>query len=343
MLLFTDRDLVIEGRFGQMTSLGICKVMPLKTAPETKIANNIIVCDVDLESFESAKALKRALAVHRSTDSPVVFLLRDHSFHNEAQASALGADDVVDGSEGLEAALSAIVRKYPFAIQRQSTVPSEVRSAVDSLLKTETWTGTGDQSAMIETGAAAVLDAVETNGIQSWLGEVWAYDDLTYQHCLLVAGTAAAFATSLGLSRADKLLVTTAGLVHDVGKAFISKDILNKDGPLDAGEMDRMRRHPQFGYAVLKENGIRNPDILDAVRYHHEMLDGAGYPVGLKGSDISNLVRMITISDVFSALIERRAYKKPLEISVALDFLRSKPQQFDQALVRAFAKAYSTP
>lgn len=339
MLLFTDRELVEEGELKRLIMRGICRMFPLRSAPTFRIDNAVILCDVDLENFASAHQLRSALAVHRSAESPVVFLLRERNHHTESQARALGASDLLSGEEGINAALRQLMAKFPFLNAHQSCVPPETQLAIEDLLEPNTWNAAGNYGGLIDAGAQAVLDAIEAEGIQHWMNEVLSYDNLTYQHCLLVAGTAAAFGSSLGFSREDKVLLTTAGFAHDVGKAFIPLEILNKQTALDAAEIANVRRHPMIGYAILKEHGVQNGDVLSCVRSHHELLDGSGYPAGLMGNSLPDLVKMVTICDVFSALVERRTYKQPVTSEAAYDYLTDNEQWFDQALVRAFRRS----
>ena len=93
-----------------------------------------------------------------------------------------------------------------------------------------------------------------------------------------------------------------------------------------------------IGYAILKEHGVHNSDVLGCVRSHHELLDGSGYPSGLVGNSLPDLVKMVTVCDVFSALVERRTYKQPVRPEAAYDYMASKQHLFDHALVRAFRR-----
>ena len=95
-----------------------------------------------------------------------------------------------------------------------------------------------------------------------------------------------------------------AATLHDIGKARIPLAILDKPARLDPGEEEIMRSHPVIGYELLKGLAGITPEILDGVRHHHEYLDGSGYPDGLTAPKISDLVRLLTISDIFAALIE---------------------------------------
>jgi putative nucleotidyltransferase with HDIG domain len=145
-----------------------------------------------------------------------------------------------------------------------------------------------------------------------------------------------AFGQHIGLSSKDQQRLSTAGMLHDVGKARIPISILEKPGPLDPNEMTIMRKHPEFGVeAVLPQSGL-SPEMIDMILHHHEYLDGSGYPHGLSGSEISDLVRIMTISDVFGALIERRSYKPPLPSERAYQILVDMGAKLDNDLVRVF-------
>ena len=97
-----------------------------------------------------------------------------------------------------------------------------------------------------------------------------------------------------------------------------------------------MRGHPVIGYKMLVKQGGLRPEVLAAVRSHHEYLDGSGYPDGLKDAEIGDIVRMITICDIYAALIERRSYKPPMAPDQAYGMLVLMGTKLDAALVRAF-------
>ena len=97
-----------------------------------------------------------------------------------------------------------------------------------------------------------------------------------------------------------------------------------------------MRRHTELGLDALQTTPGLPDEMLDMVVHHHEYLDGSGYPHGLGSHEISDLVRMITIVDIFGALIERRPYRPPLSSSEAYKILREMGPKLDQDLVRAF-------
>ena len=128
-----------------------------------------------------------------------------------------------------------------------------------------------------------------------------------------------------------------AALLHDVGKALVPVAILEKPGPLDPDEMAIMKKHPEYGVEALKSGVGLQPEMVDIVARHHEYLDGSGYPHGLQAHEISDLVRITTIVDVYSALIEQRAYRAPMPSQKAYDILLDMGPKLDQDLVRAFS------
>ena len=97
-----------------------------------------------------------------------------------------------------------------------------------------------------------------------------------------------------------------------------------------------MRQHPALGFEALKSVPGIDPEVLDAVRHHHEYLDGSGYPDALREPAIADIVRLLTISDIFAALIEARPYKATMSRAKAYDILTQMSGKLEPALVRAF-------
>jgi HD-GYP domain-containing protein (c-di-GMP phosphodiesterase class II) len=181
-----------------------------------------------------------------------------------------------------------------------------------------------------------IADSVACDGLSDWLETVRRHHEGTYQHCLLVTGVAVDFGLSLGLARRDIQRLYCAAMFHDIGKAIIPVAVLDKPGRLDAGERALVETHPAAGYEALKGTAGVSLEILDAVRHHHEYLDGSGYPDGLGAASITDMVRILTISDIFAALIEDRRYRPAMPRETAYDILRNMRGQLEQPLVSAF-------
>jgi putative nucleotidyltransferase with HDIG domain len=182
----------------------------------------------------------------------------------------------------------------------------------------------------------AIADNIAEDGLTSWLETVRRHHEGTYQHCLLVTGIAVDFGLSLGLAKQDIERLYSAAMFHDIGKARIPLAVLDKPGRLDPAERALIETHPAAGYDVLKGNVGISPEILDAVRHHHEYLDGSGYPDALCAAGISDIVRILTISDIFAALIEHRHYKPTMPREQAYEIIQGMQGKLERALVAAF-------
>jgi putative nucleotidyltransferase with HDIG domain len=181
-----------------------------------------------------------------------------------------------------------------------------------------------------------IADNIAEHGLSSWLATIRRHHEGTYQHCLLVTGIAVDFGLSLGLAKPDVERLCSAAMFHDIGKAKIPLAILDKAGRLDAQERALIETHPAAGYEVLKGNAGISLEVLDAVRHHHEYLDGSGYPDALCGASISDIVRILTISDIFAALIEHRHYKPTMAREQAYEIIQSMRGKLEGPLVAAF-------
>lgn len=181
-----------------------------------------------------------------------------------------------------------------------------------------------------------VIDTLAETGLGRWVEAVKAHHSQTFRHSLLVTGIAVGFGQHLGMRKNDLRRLAVSGLVHDIGKAAIPVGLLEKPTALTDEEMAIVRDHTTLGRDILKRQGGFSPEMIDVVAHHHEMLDGSGYPDGLSGTKIKDLVRVVTISDIFAALIEQRAYKLPMPNEAAYGILSSMRGKLDMSLVEAF-------
>lgn len=164
-------------------------------------------------------------------------------------------------------------------------------------------------------------------------------DDYTYMHSIAVSALMINLAKELKLSDAEVKQAGLAGLMHDMGKATVPLQILNKPGSLTDNEFDVIRQHPQAGYDLLMQANITDPVTLDVCLHHHEKMDGSGYPGRLSGDSISIYARMGAICDVYDAITSTRAYKLGWEPGIALKRMASWNGHFDPVLLEAFVKS----
>jgi len=195
---------------------------------------------------------------------------------------------------------------------------------------------------VLKAASTGVVAGIEGEGLPRWLDIIRKHHSQTYQHCLLVTGVAAAFGRHLGLATGDCSRLSFAGMLHDVGKAMIPVAILEKPGALDAQEMAIMKKHPEYGIEALKSGIDLHPEMVDIVAHHHEYLDGSGYPDALCSESINDVVRILTISDIFAALIEHRHYKPTMPRTEAYNILCGMTGKLEKALVTSFKEVALT-
>ncbi|WP_320194836.1 HD-GYP domain-containing protein [Agrobacterium rosae] len=161
-------------------------------------------------------------------------------------------------------------------------------------------------------------------------------DNATFVHSLSVAALLLHFGRSMQMDDETVQHLCMAGMLHDIGKLSIPKQILQKQGPLNAAERNVVEQHPGLGYELLSSNLNMPKLVLDICRSHHERLDGKGYPDRLTADAISPEVRMSTICDVFDALTSARPYKKGWSSPQALSWMMCREDQFDKGLMWRF-------
>lgn len=133
-----------------------------------------------------------------------------------------------------------------------------------------------------------------------------------------------------------------ASLLHDIGKIFIPRSILDKPGPLDAAEWQELRRHPMTGYQLVR--GSVPEEVARIVLTHHERYDGTGYPHAIPGPKIPVEARILQVADAFDAITSDRPYQPALPVAYALnEMVRCAGSQFDPAPVEAITALAGGP
>jgi putative nucleotidyltransferase with HDIG domain len=300
-------------------------------------ANGVLMVDADLRKAAPVEHLKLVLQdLHCVSEK--LFVVQSHLHHMVAQAFALGATAVVSRPREVIPKLKQIE-----AAQRATKAglagvsPDIVKGAVAfASVFSAARDGKPFRLSDAENATSEIISSIEQKGLGTWLDDVRRYHQGTFQHCLLVTGVAVGFALDIRFPPADARRLGLAATLHDIGKARIPLSILDKAGRLDPGEEEIMKRHPVIGYELLKDLPEMSPEILDGVRHHHEYLDGSGYPDALTGPEISDLVRLLTISDIFAALIEQRPYRPAMSRQDAYKVLCAMDGKLEQSLVKAF-------
>jgi putative nucleotidyltransferase with HDIG domain len=298
------------------------------------------VVAADLRNVENIAAIKELLPRLKHVRKRV-FVIDHKERLFVARAYALGATHVLVNPVGKKSLIATLADPgVPLAPSQPTTgdardVASGGAAAIESMFSSALTGGTIDVAAA-KRAAGRIADNIAEDGLSNWLDTVRRHHEGTYQHCLLVMGVAVDFGLSLGLAKADIERLHTAAMFHDIGKARIPLAVLDKPGRLDPQERALIETHPAAGYDVLKGTSGISPEVLDAVRHHHEYLDGSGYPDALCAESISDIVRMLTLADIFAALVEARSYKPGMPREQAYEIMRGMHGKLEVPLLAAF-------
>ena len=302
-----------------------------------------IVVDINLRSPESVQQVRNKLRGDAYRSLPRLFVLADALHHGSMQAWALGATDTISRPFDSAGILQRIRSAFPDTVNFDASGSGKALNkgiaaaqAVMVKIFEKLPAGVPLTFGDILEAENKILQAVKKTSLREWLTTVGRHHSETYRHCLFVTGFAVAFAQHLGMREDDQRRMVRAALLHDVGKAFVPVAILDKPGKLTDEEMRVMQMHPRLGYDALAAEGGFPPEMLDVVLHHHEMLDGTGYPNGLNGDQISDIVRLTTIVDIHSALIEHRSYRVPYTHERAFAIMEGMGGKLDKHLLQAF-------
>lgn len=161
-----------------------------------------------------------------------------------------------------------------------------------------------------------------------------ATDPALAAHSTRTGQLAADIAATMSLDPKRITGLQRAAEMHDVGKVFISREILDKPGPLDDAEWEELRHHPLMGYQLVR--GIVVREVAQVVLTHHERYDGTGYPNAISGRHIPLEARILQVADAFDAITSDRPYQSALPVQYALDeIVRCSGSQFDPSVVEA--------
>ena len=278
------------------------------TAPSAEVALEVldgarvdlILTDVHMGAMSGVELCARLKADPRFRLIPVILLTARSDLAARVAGLAAGADDFFG-------------KPCDF---------TELRTRVASLLRVK-----------------FLLDQLEqAENVLTMLGmTIEARDPYTGGHCERLAAYAVSLGRALGVDERTLKALRLGGFLHDLGKVALPDGILLKPGPLDTGERTRMQTHPVVGADLI--GSLRTlDDVRPIVRYHHERLDGSGYPEGLAGEAIPLGARIMAVVDVYDALRSERPYKAPLPHARVAEILRreSDAGYWDPRIVKTF-------
>ena len=223
---------------------------------------------------------------------------------------------------------------------RAAKICAQSKLAVTSMFQ-EARMGKAVDTANAQKLVEEINDSVSRNpGALISLARLKTADDYTYMHSVAVCALMIALSKQLGLSEQETRRAGIAGLLHDLGKALMPMEVLNKPGKLTDEEFAIIKKHPAEGHRLLLGNSGADEMMLDVVLHHHEKIDGTGYPKGLKVEEISLFAKMGAVCDVYDAITSNRPYKAGWPPSESLRKMAEWAKgHFDQRVFQAFVKS----
>jgi putative nucleotidyltransferase with HDIG domain len=254
---------------------------------------------------------------------------------------------IEEGEEGPEpenpdALLSPVVRhaieknrvEDPKKVKLAESVKKRVSEGIQYLYNNSDSPEFANTSTKITSDLMKAIDASDALAVD--ISALKTSDEYTFKHSVDVATMSMIIAKRLGLSNKDVYNIGVAGLLHDMGKSKIPNEILNKPARLSDEEFAIMKQHSELGYSILKNKNEFSDAISIAVLQHHEKMNGRGYPLGCTADKIIPYARILSIADVYDALVTERPYKKSFSQRTAVEMIMSMSEELDIKAMRGF-------
>ena len=223
---------------------------------------------------------------------------------------------------------------------RAAKICAQAKQAVTSMFE-EARMGKAVDSGNARKLVEEISDSVTRNpGALISLARLKTADDYTYMHSVAVCALMISLGRQIGVDENTIPRLGIAGLLHDLGKAMMPQDVLNKPGKLTDEEFGIMKRHPSEGAKLLQSSESIDDIALDVALHHHEKTDGSGYPEGLKDNEISLYAKMGAVCDVYDAITSNRPYKAGWDPAESLRRMAEWANgHFDPTVFQAFVKS----
>ncbi len=254
-----------------------------------------------------------------------------------APAAAAGGDARLP-SPGAPRALPAR-NEFSAELREAAAVCSQGRRAVVAMFNEARMGRTIDAEACLPLVDDIAQSVMRNPGALVSLARLKTRDDYSYMHSVAVCALMVALGRRIGLSEDECREAGQAGLLHDIGKALMPLEVLNKPGKLTDEEFAIMREHPVRGHELLTEGRAATAVTLDVALHHHERIDGTGYPHQLAGEFIDRLARMGAICDVYDAITSNRPYKAGWDPATSIARMATWRGHFDTTLFAAFVQS----
>lgn len=275
------------------------------------LANNqpdLVLLDISMPDISGIEVMKEMREMEQHKNTPVIFLTAVHDTETEASCLERGAADFITKPFETRIMLNRVKKTIEYEdLRRNLSKQVQEKSKENELLAVHSIT--------------AIANTID------------AKDRYTKGHSVRVAEYAAAIAREYGYSEEEVTNLHNIALLHDIGKIGVPDSILNKNEKLTEKEYEIIKSHCSFGAEILKD--IRSiKDVEAGAKYHHERIDGRGYPEGIKGDEIPEVAKIISVADAFDAMTSNRCYRDDLPYDrVRTELLCCKGTQFDPVFV----------
>ena len=302
----------------------------------------LVIIQVNLTDPEILRPLKEKMLMPERKNIPILFLLDHFNRREIVQSNILGATDYIaypcPDSNFIEIMADLINNVVEQSWKKLSKIQeSALKISLKAVENTFANAAGGLEIAQdeVKNSCDLIIEATAKDGLSDWMNAIRQHHNYTYRHSMMVCGYLTSFGMLLGVKKSDLKLLAMGGMMHDIGKAMIPLEILDKPAKLTSFEWRVMKEHPKHSRIIL---GIGNWDdeMIDIATHHHERLDGDGYPDGLQGSKVSDLARMTAIADMFSGLVDKRSYKPSMSAGNAIEIMMNTHGQLDIPLVKVF-------
>ncbi len=222
------------------------------------------------------------------------------------------------------------------------TTRNDARVLISNLMNNYLFTQSIDVDQIKKTVYIIIDELLSQKDILYSLSDIKSVDDYTFQHCVNVCILSLITGIELGFDIEHLRELGTGAILHDIGKLFIPKKILQKPSQLTVEEFEEIKKHTVLGYELLKKNEKISLASAFISFGHHERFDGSGYPLQLKGENIHIFPRIVAIADVYDALTSDRVYRKKLKANEVFEYITSLGiHHFDPKVIEAFVRHVS--
>ena len=252
-----------------------------------KMGVDLILLDIMMPVMDGYEVCRRLKGNETTRLIPIIMVTALNDIESKVKGIEAGADDF----------LSKPVNKIEIQARTKSLIMSKKLN---------------DKLTSVEDVLFSLANAVEAN------------DSYTQGHTQRVADMAVLLGKKMSLAKHEIDSLRVGGVLHDIGKIGVPRDILNKPGKLTPEEWAVMKQHPDIGYRICLPLKRTLGLALDMIQHHHEKLDGSGYPEGLTGEELSVVARIMAVVDIYDALTSDRPYRKGMAQEQALSILREE-------------------